>query len=198
MIDGRPARVALTLTLTLTLGAAACGPSKGAAGPAPAPPATVAAAVAPTPTYYIGHSDVVGMDGTIYVHDAPALVERTVDPTAGVITETVWVGSAHAMVTSTLRQTADPQVFDATDASASFTGTLTYDGDPWQPRGWTYAITLTDGGTITGAAQIRSDEIWTEKLFTGPGGHPQAQIKEVVRRATPEAFAARRRELTGE
>ena len=177
------------LFATSLLAAVACG-AKAPAAPQFGP--------ADTTTYYLGTSDVLGMDGTVYVDDAPTIVERTVSPATGTILETVYVAMQHAMVTTTLRQTANPQVFQATDAKASFTGTLIYDGDPWNPAGWTYDIALADnGGTITGTAKLTGDAITAEKLFTGPDGTPQARIVDVARRVSKEEFLAKRKEVTG-
>ncbi len=188
-----------TVFVVSLLAVSGCG-SQSRVTPPPAPPPEPAPApvAADETSYYLGTSDVLGMDGTVYVDDAPSILERTVSPRTGTITETVYVQFQGAMMTSTLRQTDDPQVFQATDEKASYSGTLTYAGDPWNPTGWTYDITLADnGGTITGTAKFSRDEISAEKLFTDGGGQPRARILDVVKRVTKEEYLAKRKEIAG-
>ena len=188
------------LVVVSLLDVVGCGSKAPATSTNTTPTTPVVAAVpADVTSWYVGTGDVLGMDGTVYVKDSPTLVERTVSPARKTITETVYVAMQHAMVTSTLTQTADPQVFEATDALHSFSGTLTYDGDPWNPTGWTYDITLADNaGKITGTAKFGADEISAEKLFTSGDGTPTARIVDVARKVSKEEFLARRKEVTGE
>ena len=180
-----------TILLVLVL-AAGC-----ATAPSPGEPQkpTIAASAepvvkaAPSVTYYKGTMQVTSPDGAQpYGPAQTGLVKREVFPSEGRIVETTLDEGAMRATTLTLK---DGNVFDATDAEGSFTGTVTFSPDPWNATSWTYDLTMADGsGKIVGTATIDSGSIKTEKFFVTAAGEKQARIVDDLSTVTAEEFAA--------
>jgi hypothetical protein len=61
--------------------------------------------------------------------------------------------------------------------AASFTGTLTFTGEPWAWTGWTYDLAMADGsGTIDGSAALTAEGLSADKRFPDASGTVLALI----------------------
>lgn len=114
--------------------------------------------------YFIGTSQTTSPDGKKVYQENAVLVRRQVDPPGNQIVEETWY-DLDARVTTLTRQ-GDTSVFDATDATASFTGTITYTGEEWAWDDWNYDLTLTDGsGRVSGPGSFDVSHWESTKTF---------------------------------
>ncbi len=140
----------------------------------------VTSPVAPVTTHYAGTTQVHSPDGTTpYGPPKQALVVRTVDGVSGTITEVVLdEGKTRS---TTLTRTDVANVFQASDAEKSFSGTVTFTGTAPDWTGWTYALTMSDGsGRIEGSATIDATSLRTQKTFVSADGQPRARITDTL------------------
>jgi hypothetical protein len=183
-------------TLSLGVVMTACGGAQKAAEPAPTPPppAQVAAPPpAPAPpqdsvAFYLGSYTATSPDGKQQFGKSTYVVKRSVLPASRTIVEEVKRDN-FASVT-TLRQRGDTPVFDVSDATGAFTGTVTFSGNPYGPSSWTYLITITKTGQIiSGTGALTNAGIQTNKLISEANGKESARALEQLAPSTEAANA---------
>ncbi|MBW2700723.1 MAG: hypothetical protein JRF33_07860 [Deltaproteobacteria bacterium] len=148
----------------------------------------------PAPTYYSGAVLTTSPDGeTPLGPPVKVLAKRLLLPAENKIVEEVWLGDKH-IITTLLRQEGG-SIFKATDAGATFEGTLSFTGEDWEWNRWTYDIRLLDGsGKITGrGSKTQEGRLIIEKMFIDPRGLPRARIMEDHKPISQKTFGELRR-----
>lgn len=171
---------------------AACHASSDAATPQTTSPAS-----APEAVFYVGTSVTTSPDeSNTFGPPKTVAVRRTIDPQRRRIDELVVQSKRTIPTTLTWESGTEHAIFRATDDSASFTGTLTFDGKAWAWDAWTYDITMADGsGRIRGTGTRSPNGMETDKTFADPSGAPRARIKDHLRRVDAAAFEEARAKL---
>jgi hypothetical protein len=160
-----------------------------------------AAVFAETMSYFYGPATYTSADGKAYGAGV-SLVKREVLPARDLIIETVIQpgrapGERPRQIVTTLTRRAGTTVFDAADAAATFSGSLTFDGPEWAWTHWRYAIALKDGGRVTGDGRLGDDGVRTNKSVLDAKGVITVRVSESLAPVTLKDFQARRRELLG-
>jgi hypothetical protein len=146
-------------------------------------------------TYYAGTSSMTSPDGTIpFGPPSDVVVERVIDPAARTISENV-IHPGRSFPTM-LERVGDTTTFRASDAAASFSGTLTFSGAEWAWDAWTYDIAMADGsGTLRGRGTRSATDMKTEKTFYAPDGTPKMRLQEDLTRIDAKTYEAKREAL---
>lgn len=141
-------------------------------------------------TFYAGTVQLTSPDGaTPFGPARQGLARRTVNREQGIIVESVL--DAGRLRTTTLTRQGETNLFDASDAEKTFSGTVTFTGPAWAWTGWTYSISMTDGsGTIEGSAVIDDSSLRTEKYFVLPDGKKQLRIVDDLKVVTMAEYTA--------
>ncbi len=144
--------------------------------------------------YFVGTSQASSPDGATSFGSARAYVaKRTGSIAKGIIVEEIAQDGMSS--TTTLTRRGDSSVFDATDADRTFSGTVTYSGDPFTAGEWEYALTLADGSKLTGRGSLSASGLGATKLVTSPDGQPKARIVDDLKVSTDVDYAAARAKL---
>lgn len=185
-------------TLALGVVMTACGGAQKAAEPAPTPPPPPAPVAAPPPApappqdsvaYFLGSYTATSPDGKQQFGKSTYVVKRSMLPASRTIVEEVKRDN-FASVT-TLRQRGDSPVFDVTDATGTFSGTVTFAGNPYGPSSWNYLITIIKTGQIiSGSGSLTNAGIQTNKLISEANGKESARALEQLAPSTEAANAA--------
>lgn len=129
--------------------------------------------------FYYGQVSFFSPDGKLPYGETESAVKREVLENGARIVETVTQpGNAHGMrpveIVTELKRRGKSLAYDAKDAGATFTGTLTFKDA--ELKAWTYDIKLKAGGTIKGTGGLSAAGIKTAKQMAGVP-HPML-IKE--------------------
>ena len=143
-------------------------------------------------TWFIGTSTTMSADGKTLFGKASAVVKRTLQPSSHQIVEELRRSDGLASK-STLRQRGNTPVFDVADAAATFSGTVTFNGDPYGKSAWSYTIAMTSGKLLSGTGGWSDAGLQTAKVVSDASGKETARIAEqftVSTEAAAEAAAA--------
>ncbi|MGC4122720.1 MAG: hypothetical protein QM765_50745 [Myxococcales bacterium] len=152
----------LAVALALALMNAACASAKPKEEAKPTSSAS----------YFVGTMSVSSPDGKIpYGPPKKSVVIRTLTPSTGTIVEEV---AQDGMVNiTTLTRRGQTSVFDTTDTARSFSGTVTFQADPFAMTSWAYAIAMADGSRDQrGGLVVRRGDQDAEALL-GAGWDPE-------------------------
>jgi hypothetical protein len=128
--------------------------------------------VSDSEVFYYGQVAFFSPNGKLPYGETEAAVRRQVLENGARIVETVTQpgrspGMRPVEIVTELKRRGRTLAYDASDAGATFTGTLTFKDA--ELKAWTYDIKLKAGGTIKGTGELTPAGIKTAKQLAGTG-----------------------------
>lgn len=144
--------------------------------------------------YYVGTVRTSSADGTReFAPPYESVAKRVILPEQSKIEE--WVFYEGALNRTTLTLQKGRSQFKALDDLRTFTGTITYVGDPWSWSKWTYKLKMSDkSGVIEGNGSKNSKGFTTQKYFIA-GGEKRVLISETYREVNKKEYEAKCKEI---
>lgn len=159
----------------------------------PEVPDTATKSAVKTPTlpdlieYYRGESQGSSPDGKVlYGVPRVMLLKRVISPSKKMITEFVNVGlKAFRRV---LSQVDDSVVFKIESVPFTHKGTITFAGEAWQWKQWTYAVDLLRVGSMVGTAILEGEVLKINHKISGPKGSATGQSRQNLKRVKSNEY----------
>lgn len=143
--------------------------------------------------WYAGIRTTTSPDGRQFQGAVEALVERVYDQPNGVITDTVLENGE--LVTVSLRQGDEPNVFSVHREDGAYTGTVTFAPEAWNATSWTYDLALADGTRIEGTGTDNGEALLIEQYLVGSDGERRTKFTQRLPRIQQSIYEAKRKAL---
>ena len=137
--------------------------------------------------YYRGESQDSSPDGKVlYGIPRVMLLKRVISPSKKTITEFVNVGLK--IFRRVLTQVDNTAVFKIDAVPATHKGTITFSGEAWKWKQWTYAVDLLRVGSMVGTASLVGEVLKINHKISGPKGSATGQSRQNLKRVKSNEY----------